>query len=75
MDVSFPDVALYSHLVEILIYLTRAHPLRSKSLIIQYDLGKRVAQFLTCPQKHLQLSKLVLCDLLCTSTDDVFQLL
>ena len=51
------DIALYSHLVEILNYFVRQHVYRSKSFILEYHLPSRVAQLMACPEKHLRLSE------------------
>ena len=56
-DLSFQEVSLYSHLVEILIFLSRLHLFRTKYFIFTEGLGARIAQLLSCPQKHLKLSK------------------
>jgi protein phosphatase 4 regulatory subunit 3 len=57
-DLSFQEVSLLIHLVEILMFLTRQHMFRSKYFIFSEGLAARIAQLLTCPQKHLKLSKL-----------------
>ena len=57
-ELSFQEVSLYSHLVEILIFLIRLHLFRTKYFIFTEGLGARIAQLLSCPQKHLKLSKL-----------------
>ena len=56
-DLSFQEVSLLIHLVEILMFLTRQHLFRSKYFIFSEGLAARIAQLLTCPQKHLKLSK------------------
>ena len=56
-DISFHEVQLYNHLVEIIMYLSRTHQFRSKFYIFTEDLASRIAQLLTAPQKHLKLSK------------------
>lgn len=55
-DISFHEVQLFNHLVEIIIYLSRTHQLRSKYYLFTEGLGSRIAQLLTAPQKHLKLS-------------------
>lgn len=54
---TFHEVQLFNHLVEIIIYLSRTHQFRSKYYIFTEDLASRVAQLLSAPQKHLKLSK------------------
>ena len=55
-DLSFQEVSLYIHLVEIIMFLIRLHLFRSKYFIFTEGLATRIAQLLSCPQKHLQLS-------------------
>ena len=57
-NVTFHEVQLFNHLVEIIIYLSRTHHLRSKFYIFTEGLGSRIAQLLTAPQKHLKLTAL-----------------
>ena len=47
---------LFSHLVEILMFFIRQHLFRSKYFILTEGLAARIAQLLSCPQKHLKLS-------------------
>jgi protein phosphatase-4 regulatory subunit 3 len=56
-NLTFHEVQLFNHLVEIIIYLSRTHQFRSKYYIFTEDLASRVAQLLSAPQKHLKLSK------------------
>ena len=56
-DITFHDVQLYNHLVEILMYLCRTHQFTSKFYIHNQDLASRIAQLLSAPQKHLKLSE------------------
>lgn len=51
------EVALYSHLVEILNFFVRQHIYRSKFFILANHLAERVGQLVVCPEKHLKLSK------------------
>ena len=51
------EVALYSHLIELLNFFVRQHVYRSKYFIISNNLASRVAQLMSCPEKHLKLSK------------------
>ncbi|KAI4215339.1 MAG: hypothetical protein LQ351_002239, partial [Letrouitia transgressa] len=54
-NVTFQEVSLFHHLVEILMFLIRYHLFRSKFLFFSEGLAARVAQLLSCPQKHLKL--------------------
>ena len=55
-DITFHEVQLFNHLVEIIIYLSRTHQFRSKYYIFTEDISSRIAQLLSAPQKHLKLS-------------------
>lgn len=57
-NLNLQEVSLYNHLVEILMFLIRLHLFRSKYFIFTEGLAARIAQLLSCPQKHLKLSKL-----------------
>ncbi|KAI9723538.1 MAG: Platinum sensitivity protein [Chrysothrix sp. TS-e1954] len=54
-DLTFHEVSTFSHLVEILCFFLRQHHYRSKYFILSEGLHSRVAQLLTCPEKHLKL--------------------
>jgi protein phosphatase 4 regulatory subunit 3 len=56
-DLTFQEVSLYSHLVDILTFFVRQHLFRSRNFMHAESLAPRVAQLLTVPQKHLKLSK------------------
>ena len=56
-NMTFHEVQLFNHLVEIIIYLSRTHQFRSKFYIFTEGLATRIAQLLSAPQKHLKLSK------------------
>ena len=56
-NLSLQEVSLYNYLVEILMFLIRLHLFRSKYFIFTEGLAARIAQLLSCPQKHLKLSK------------------
>ena len=60
VDLDLQEVSLYSHLVEILMFLIRLHLFRSKYFIFTEGLAARIAQLLSCPQKHLKLSEPIL---------------
>jgi protein phosphatase-4 regulatory subunit 3 len=51
------DVSLFSHLVEILCFFIRQHLFRSKYFILAEGLASRIAQLLSCSEKHLKLSE------------------
>ncbi|KAK3065320.1 hypothetical protein LTS18_001071 [Coniosporium uncinatum] len=55
---SVQEVSLYSHLVEVLCFFVRSHAFRSKYFILAEGLASRVAQLMTCPEKHLKLTAL-----------------
>lgn len=50
------EVSLFSHLVEILCFFIRQHLFRSKYFILAEGLASRIAQLLSCSEKHLKLS-------------------
>jgi len=52
------EVALYSHLLEILWFFVRQHVFRSKFFIIAEDLPAKIVRLLECPEKHLKLGML-----------------
>ncbi|EEP79389.1 hypothetical protein UREG_04235 [Uncinocarpus reesii 1704] len=54
-NLSFQEVALFSHLVDILTFFVRQHLFRSRNLMHTESLAPRIAQLLTVPQKHLKL--------------------
>ncbi|KAI4086098.1 MAG: hypothetical protein LQ344_007851 [Seirophora lacunosa] len=55
---TFQEVSLFHHLIEILMFLIRYHLFRSKIFIFSEGLPARIAQLLGCPQKHLKLTAL-----------------
>ncbi|KAK2848488.1 hypothetical protein FQN49_005676 [Arthroderma sp. PD_2] len=57
-NLTFQEVSLFAHLVEILTFFVRQHPIRSRSFIREESLIPRVAQLFTVPQKHLKLMAL-----------------
>ncbi|PGH01987.1 hypothetical protein GX51_04919 [Blastomyces parvus] len=57
-DLTFQEVSLYSHLVDILTFFVRQHYLRCRGFMHGESLTPRVAQLLTVPQKHLKLTAL-----------------
>ncbi|KAI9706844.1 MAG: Platinum sensitivity protein [Bogoriella megaspora] len=52
------EISLYSHLVEVLCFFIRQHSFRSKYFILSEGLASRVAQLMSCPEKHLKLTAL-----------------
>lgn len=57
MNFSVQQVSLFVHLIEILCFFIRQHQHRSKYFVLSESLGQRIAQLLSCPEKHLKLSK------------------
>ncbi|KAF2100748.1 DUF625-domain-containing protein, partial [Rhizodiscina lignyota] len=57
-DLTIQEVSLYSHLVEVLCFFIRQHSFRSRSFIQSEGLASRVAQLMSCPEKHLKLTAL-----------------
>ncbi|KAF2497749.1 DUF625-domain-containing protein [Lophium mytilinum] len=57
-DLTFQEVSLYSHLVEILCFFIRQHAYRSKYFLLTEGLASRVGQLMSCPEKHLKLTAL-----------------
>ncbi|OJD21589.1 hypothetical protein ACJ73_07071 [Blastomyces percursus] len=57
-DLTFQEVSLYSHLVDILTFFVRQHYLRCRGFMHGESLTPRIAQLLTAPQKHLKLTAL-----------------
>jgi protein phosphatase 4 regulatory subunit 3 len=56
-NLTFNEVSLYGHLVEILMYFVRQHLYRSKFFIASESITARVGQLLGSSQKHMKLSK------------------
>lgn len=57
-DISVHEASLYTHLVEILSFFVRQHQYRAKYYILSENLHCRIAQLLSCGQKHLKLTAL-----------------
>ncbi|KAL9102355.1 MAG: hypothetical protein Q9163_002477 [Psora crenata] len=55
---TFNDVQLFNHLIEIIVYLTRTHHTRSRYYLFSENLVSRIAQLLSSPHKHLKLTAL-----------------
>ena len=56
-NLSFNEVSLYCHLVDILMYFVRQHLYRSKFFIASEAITARVGQLLGSSQKHMKLSE------------------
>lgn len=56
--ITMPEAQLYEHLVGILCFFIRAHAFRCKCFVIQEGLHSRIAQLMSCPQKHLKLASI-----------------
>ncbi|KAA8641825.1 SMEK family protein [Aspergillus tanneri] len=74
-DMSFQEVALHSHLVDILTFFVRQHLYRSRNVIHKEGLAPRVAQLLEVPQKHLKLTALKFFRTLISLQDTFYQAL
>ncbi|PNS17452.1 hypothetical protein CAC42_7135 [Sphaceloma murrayae] len=55
-SLSVQEASLHEHLVGILCFLLRAHAHRAKYFTLSEHLHCRVAQLMSCPQKHLKLA-------------------
>ncbi|KAF5863094.1 Platinum sensitivity protein [Aspergillus alliaceus] len=74
-DLTFQDVALYAHLVDILTFFVRQHLYRSRAVIHNEGLAPRVAQLLKVPEKHLKLTALKFFRTLISLQDTFYQAL
>ncbi|KAJ5177134.1 uncharacterized protein N7482_003011 [Penicillium canariense] len=74
-DLTFQEVTLYSHLVDILTFFVRQHLFRTRNAIHSESLAPRVAQILTAPQKHLKLVALKFFRTLISLQDTFYQAL
>ncbi|CEJ60046.1 Putative DUF625 domain protein [Penicillium brasilianum] len=74
-DLTFQEVTLYSHLVDILTFFVRQHLFRTRNAIHSESLAPRVAQLLTAPQKHLKLVALKFFRTLISLQDTFYQAL
>lgn len=68
-NLSFNEVSLYCHLVDILMYFVRQHLYRSKFFVAQESMTARVGQLLGSSQKHMKLSKYGITHLAFVSAD------
>jgi protein phosphatase-4 regulatory subunit 3 len=57
-NLAIQEVMLFSHLLEILSYFVRQYALRNRLFLLSDHLAPRIAQLLSCPEKHLKLSVL-----------------
>jgi protein phosphatase 4 regulatory subunit 3 len=64
MDFSVHQVSLFIYLIEILCFFVRQHTHHSKYFVLSENLGQRIAQLLSSPEKYLKLSKYFLPQLL-----------
>ena len=74
-DLTFQEVTLYSHLVDILTFFVRQHLFRTRNSIHSESLAPRVAQLLEAPQKHLKLAALKFFRTLISLQDTFYQAL
>ncbi|KAL2812580.1 component of IIS longevity pathway SMK-1-domain-containing protein [Aspergillus granulosus] len=74
-DLTFRDVALYSHLVDILTFFVRQHLYRCRNVIQNERLAAYVTQLLRVPQKHLKLTALKFFRTLLSLQDTFYQAL
>ncbi|CAG8043497.1 unnamed protein product [Penicillium salamii] len=74
-DLTFQEVTLYSHLVDILTFFVRQHLFRTRTSIQSESLAPRVAQLLQAPQKHLKLVALKFFRTLMSLQDTFYQAL
>ncbi|KAJ5908277.1 hypothetical protein N7495_000959 [Penicillium taxi] len=74
-DLTFQEVTLYSHLVDILTFFVRQHLFRTRNAIHSESLAPRVAQLLTAPQKHVKLVALKFFRTLISLQDTFYQAL
>ncbi|KAI2818834.1 hypothetical protein CBS115989_4864 [Aspergillus niger] len=74
-NLSFQEVSLYSHLVDILTFFVRQHLYRSRNVIQNESLAPRIAQLLTVPHKHLKLTALRFFRALTSLQDTFYQAL
>ncbi|KAH8433234.1 SMEK family protein [Aspergillus melleus] len=74
-DLTFQEVALHSHLVDILTFFVRQHLYRSRNVIHNEALAPRIAQLLKVPQKHLKLTALKFFRTLISLQDTFYQAL
>ncbi|KAJ5146027.1 uncharacterized protein N7515_000591 [Penicillium bovifimosum] len=74
-DLTFQEVTLYTHLVDILTFFVRQHLFRTRNSIQSESLAPRVAQLLRVPQKHLKLAALKFFRTLISLQDTFYQAL
>ncbi|KAL2864751.1 component of IIS longevity pathway SMK-1-domain-containing protein [Aspergillus lucknowensis] len=74
-NLTFQDVALYSHLVDILTFFVRQHLYRCRNVIQNERLAAYVTQLLRVPQKHLKLTALKFFRTLLSLQDTFYQAL
>ena len=69
LDFSIHQVSLFIYLIEILCFFVRQHTHRSKYFVLSENLGQRIAQLLSSPEKYLKLSKSAIVSYLIPATD------
>ncbi|KAL4870378.1 hypothetical protein BDV12DRAFT_195525 [Aspergillus spectabilis] len=74
-DLTFQQVALYSHLVDILTFFVRQHLFRCRNVIQNERLAAHITQLLRVPQKHLKLTALKFFRTLLSLQDTFYQAL
>ncbi|KAL4884115.1 component of IIS longevity pathway SMK-1-domain-containing protein [Aspergillus karnatakaensis] len=74
-DLTFQQVALYSHLVDILTFFVRQHLYRCRNVIQNERLAAHITQLLRVPQKHLKLTALKFFRTLLSLQDTFYQAL
>ncbi|KAL5337143.1 component of IIS longevity pathway SMK-1-domain-containing protein [Aspergillus crustosus] len=72
---TFQQVALYSHLVDILTFFVRQHLYRCRNVIQHERLAAHITQLLRVPQKHLKLTALKFFRTLLSLQDTFYQAL
>ncbi|KAL2813803.1 component of IIS longevity pathway SMK-1-domain-containing protein [Aspergillus cavernicola] len=72
---TFQDVALYSHLVDILTFFVRQHLYRCRNVIQNERLAAHITLLLRVPQKHLKLTALKFFRTLLSLQDTFYQAL
>ncbi|KAI9372522.1 DUF625 domain protein [Aspergillus egyptiacus] len=74
-NLTFQDVALYSHLVDILTFFVRSHLYRCRNVIQNERLAAHITLLLKVPQKHLKLTALKFFRTLLSLQDTFYQAL
>ncbi|KAL3426110.1 suppressor of mek1 [Phlyctema vagabunda] len=72
MDFSVHQVSLFIYLIEILCFFIRQHQHRSKYFVLSENLGRRISQLLSSPEKYLRLTALKFFRVLVGLQDDFY---